>query len=91
MKAAVWKYTLPLAPAVPEIDISMPKGATIVHVAAQREDVALWALCNPEAAGESRRFRVVVTGEVFDQTGMLYVGTALLMAGSFVVHVFEKI
>lgn len=85
----VFKYVL--EPGVSAITI--PEGAEILTVQVQREQLVLWALVDPTAPTEIREFRVMGTGhEIGPEIGPdrhTYVGTAQLMGGALVMHVFE--
>jgi hypothetical protein len=87
---AVWKWPIPMEV---DFEIVMPKGAELLTVQTQYagdpgESPGLWALVDPDAPRETRRFQMVGTGhrEVGDLT---YVGTFQVTGGSFVGHVFE--
>lgn len=81
----IWKYQIPL---VDEFTLRMPKGACILTVQAQNNHGCLWAMLNPEAEPEERRFCVVGTGDPMPP-GVQYVGTYQQEEGMFVWHVFE--
>ena len=84
----VWKFTLEVKA---HNDVEMPKGAQVVMVAAQFEKPCLWALVDPHAEKEVRRFGVAVTGQTWDEREARYVGTFMLGGGSFLGHVVEPI
>lgn len=92
----VLKYALDAL--APEVKISMPLGAKVLHVAKERgatQDVlCLWALVDTEAPTVPRWFRVYGTGHplpegAYDGTFMRHVGTVLMHGGAIVLHVFE--
>ena len=59
---ALQRYQLPAAP---QTGIDMPAGAVLLHVGPSRllgDQIELWALADPEAPRERRRFAVVLTG-----------------------------
>lgn len=82
----IWKFSLH----GPQQEIAMPKGAEILSVQRQDSEPQIWARINPDAPKEIRRFRSIMTGEEFDATGLLYIGTVQIRDGVFVVHVFEE-
>lgn len=89
MRKAIWKYTLPQHGT---IDLDIPTESFFLHVEAQYNEVVAWFMVDPtENTFESRRFRVVQTGEEFvvDADYRGYYGTVLLDGGSYVVHVLE--
>lgn len=86
MPDAVWKYTLDRA----VNEIGLPSGATVLTVAAQRNEICLWARVDPRAEKVTlRTFRVVGTGHEELTGGETYIGSALINDGAFVFHVFE--
>lgn len=83
----VYKYMLGQVSA-----IKMPKGAQILTVKEQGDEIFLWALVDPLAESEQRNFVVFGTGhEIYDyaEDGMKYLGTVHLDSGRLVFHVFE--
>lgn len=68
----------------------LPCTAQIIHVEAQQGNPCIWYLCDTsEQPKVLRTFLVVATGgEVPDN--FTFLGTALLMDGRFVLHVFEE-
>jgi hypothetical protein len=87
---AVWKYTLK-----PVVTLDIPMGAEILTIREQGEDICLWALVDPEAEKEPRRFLVVGTGHTVPdpdegpEISLRYIGSAHLQRGSLVFHAFE--
>jgi hypothetical protein len=83
----VWKYELP-EPG--DHALELPFGAEVLSVACQGDRLCLWALVEPDAPKELRRFRVLGTGWEFERAGRVkFVGTALMQDGALVWHVFE--
>lgn len=83
----IWKY--PLMPTEEQV-IDMPGNARILYVDNQGEFVTLWAMVEPDAASEPRKFRIVGTGHDADPD-LPYIGSCQLHKGSLVWHVFEVI
>jgi hypothetical protein len=87
-KSVIYKYTLdPWAP-----EIAMPKGARILHVAAQSEQVRVWAEVDPDATIIGRRFGIGLTGSGVPPGK--HVGTAIVNEQSqggmeVVVHIYD--
>lgn len=79
----IWKYTLQ-----PDIILEMPAGAEVLSVQVQGDGINLWALVEPNADKEERRFMSFVTGHDVPG-GMLrkFIGTVHLQGGD--IHVFE--
>ena len=75
----------------PRTELDLPKGAEILSVGVQDDQIVLWALGNPKSECETRRFAAVPPG-VYLETELVrpirFLGTAQLM-GSLVYHVFE--
>lgn len=84
-RKAIWKYTL--RPSGHPIEI--PKDARILSVNSQANEICLWALVDPNAPKEQRRFVPIPTGKTMDGTNMTFIGTVLLEGGRLVFHIFE--
>jgi hypothetical protein len=87
MAMTIWKYTLVGG----YNTFDMPKGAKILSVAAQDDDVCIWALVDPSAPKVSRQILALGTGhdapDGIEKTA--YIGTAMLAGGTLVIHVFD--
>lgn len=81
----VWKFPLFMGSG----NIEMPVGAEILHVAEQNGQMCLWALVDPHALSEGRRFMVIGTGHEIVEPVLRHIGTALMFGGSLVFHAFE--
>lgn len=81
----VFKYPLPVQDA---FTLSLPAGAQLLSVQAQRDELMLWALVDDRAKLEVRHFMIRGTGHDAEACGT-YVGTFQLAAGAFVGHLFE--
>ena len=70
--------------------VLLPEGAEILCVQNQLETPCIWAIVDPEAPIEERRFITLGTGHpVPEGINLKYIGTYQLMGGAFVYHVFE--
>jgi len=92
MRKAVWKYTLEVAD---EQIIEMPIGAEMLTVETQRGFDAdwptLWALVDVDADKSQRKIAMRGTGHHADGLeAARYVGTAQLLGGRLVYHVFDR-
>lgn len=85
MKSTIWKFPLR---AVDEQTIGVPRGGQILSVAVQRGTIVVYALVDPKAPFENRVVRIHGTGHSCDLDGFRFVGTALLVDGDLVFHVF---
>lgn len=84
--ASIWKFVL-----APQCSLSMPVGAQVLSVREQGDSICLWALVDPSAPLEMRRFIVFGTGHPLPADEPLtYLGTAHLEQGKLVFHVFER-
>lgn len=81
----VWKYDLQPG----RNELSMPEGGKILTAAAQFDTPVIWAKVDPDRTRVRRTVLAVVTGERVDAMGA-YVGTALLVGGNFVLHIFDQ-
>lgn len=91
LKMVIWKYEL-------EIEsrqvVMMPAGAEILSVQQQDDKLQMWAIVEPEAAKERRRFEVVGTGNTMpdlssEGLARLHLATVQTCSGLLVWHVFE--
>lgn len=80
----IWKFELQ-----PSCAIEMPAGAELLSVREQGEAICLWALVDPEAAVEVRRFVGYGTGHLVPDEPLKFLGTAHLQRGALVFNVFE--
>lgn len=85
MSDTIWKF--PLRDVVNEV--SLPKGAHILHVAEQHRQITMWARVDPAASTEVRTLAVVGTGTPVPDGHVMFVGSVLAAEGAFVFHVFE--
>ena len=69
--------------------VSMQKGARVLSVGVQHGQIQVWALVNPEAPKELRRFRIAGTGHPLEEEleRLRFIGTVQM--GDFVWHIFE--
>jgi hypothetical protein len=83
----IWKFPLPFQE---HITLQFPKGALLLSVQNQREQICLWALVDPAAPLRPREFQIVGTGhQVADAARLLFVGSVQTHEGAFVWHIFE--
>lgn len=81
----IWKFEVPL---VDGFSIRMPEKAELLHFAMQEDVPTLWALVDPEAPIENRRFALFGTGQEYSYFDLVrYVGT--IQEREFVWHLFE--
>jgi hypothetical protein len=90
----VYKYQVPIEDV---FVLSMPVGAVVLTVQTQRlgqgglaKDVAfIWALVDPVAPNQPRKFRLAGTGHPITEEIDSYIGTFQLQEGRLVFHLFE--
>lgn len=70
-------------------EVEMPKRAKIIHFASQHGMPYIWALVNPEAPKEIRKFKVYGTGHEINDKIISHIGTVLVAGGNLVFHAFE--
>lgn len=81
----IWKYTLE---SMHITSFDMPCGAEIKQVQMQQKRCTMWALVDPAAPRERRKFYVVGTGhDIHDAYNAEWLGT--VQDGPFVWHVLE--
>ena len=85
----IYKYPVPLDYGA----VDMPRGAEILSVHTQRGLPQMWAIVDPEAPLESRRFHLFGTGHEMPPAAELgrFVGTFLFHDDSLVFHLFEAL
>jgi len=77
------------------LSVEMPVGAKLLHFGAggSQPGLHLWALVDPAAMTETRRFYIFGTGHAIyeDDGNLLFVGTAVDPAAPYLVwHLFEE-
>lgn len=87
---AVHKYPMPCED---HFVMTLPIGARLLSVQVQRGQPCLWAIVDPSAANETRRFRFAGTGHPITERAevLVFVSTFQMEGGSLVFHVFEII
>jgi len=85
----VYKYRLDVTD---EQFIELPKGAEILSVAEQRDDVVLYVLIDTTVTEtEPRTIYVHGTGHNVFGENLRFIGTVKLYEGSLMFHVFEEV
>lgn len=91
----IWKF--PLAE-IHEQTIAMPENATILSVQVQpkrgwgsRGEICMWALVDPHAPLQERRFLIYGTGQAIFGWEKEYQFVATVQLDSFVWHIFEHL
>ena len=81
----IWKFGIPIADG---FSITMPEKTELLHFAVQDGVPALWALVDPEAPIENRRFALFGTGQEYPCFDLIrYIGT--IQERRYVWHLFE--
>lgn len=83
----VYKYTFQI---LDDFEILIPTGARILHVDVQRGQPCIWALVDPNAVDEVRKFHLAGTGHpIYDKVfEYRHVGTFMMENGALVFHLF---
>lgn len=82
----IYKYTLSITDVQ---TVSLPSGANILHIGAQRGELCLWAWVDPTASPIERTLIIVGTGNPVPALELRYIWTVAL--GPYVWHIFEEI
>lgn len=82
----IWKFPLAVADSY---QITIPKGAEILTVQRQHEQVCIWAIVDTNAEKERRVFEIHGTGNPMAVHTRKYIGT--FQQGISVWHVFERL
>lgn len=69
--------------------IEMPRGAILLHAREQNDTACIWAQVDPSEPPEYRRVFAVETGMTIVPDGGRYLGTAIMINGRYVLHIFE--
>lgn len=69
-------------------EIEMPVGAKIISVHAQDDKFCMWAIVDPQAEKEIRKFVYFGTGNTLIDD-VEYIGTAYFFDARLVLHLFE--
>lgn len=72
-----------------DIVVMMPKGAKVLCIQEQYSVPNVWAMVDPSASLEARRFVIYGTGHEMRADRHTYVGTFQMYQGALVFHVFE--
>lgn len=84
----IWKYAVKMQD---EQEIEMPKNAKMLTVQVQNDVPCIWALVDPNETKELVKFRIVGTGNEFEDAMVMdsrYIGTFQLPLHSLVFHLF---
>lgn len=90
MDTRIWKFPIAFGSDIPKLDISMPKGARIIHAGPDPSGrPCVWVECIPRIPSEEtekRFFTVIGTGWEVPDKGK---HVASYVDGSFVWHIYE--
>ena len=84
---SIWKFDVSIGD---RIQISMPKGAEIIDFKTQFDKPCIWAIIELGVDFEVRHFRIIGTGQKFKEIPGEYIGTAQMIAGTLIWHLFEE-
>lgn len=83
---AIWKYELEIAD---RQEVYIPQGAEILAVDNHKGGLCVWALVDKDSTiQEPIAFRIVGTGNPFEDTGLKYLDSVVI--DPFVWHVFVE-
>ena len=82
----IYKYPLQI---VDKQTVLMPKGAQIIAVMVQKEQLCVWAECNPTGLVEPKTLWLIGTGNSMPTLYLFHLGSVLM--GPFVWHVYEEL
>lgn len=86
-------YKYPIPEVTDQVAITMPRGAQVLSFQVQRGVPCIWALVDTEEPVEAKNFYLVGTGLpfIFSPDYVRFIGTAQLMNGDFLLHLFERV
>jgi len=82
----IWKFPFEISDTV---RIEMPKNAYILHIECQNNIPCMWAIVDPVADTEIRKFRIIGTGHPFTYNPEFLGFISTFQMGQFVWHVFK--
>jgi hypothetical protein len=82
----IWKF--PVMPGA--FTIGLPRGAEVLAAQAQDGEAMAWAVVDPAAPVEQRRFIAAGTGHPLPDGPLKHLGTFQLDGGALVFHLFEE-
>lgn len=73
--------------------VELPENAVVLSVGVQRNKPVIWAMVNHGAPMEQRKFWLLETGAMFENTPGRFIGTIQLNdeANPYVLHLFEEV
>lgn len=85
----IWKFPVQ---ATEIFTIDMPRGAQVLSVQVQHDAPQMWAMVDPAAPQSRRTFRLIGTGNPFNDADRLrFIGTFQMRDGDEVQHLFEVV
>lgn len=88
MATTIWKATVNPEHSLQQIEI--PMGAEILCAREQFDLIGIWFRCDPNAEKETRDIFVCATGATVPGGAQRYLGTASILSGTLIYHVFER-
>ncbi|MBA7689651.1 hypothetical protein ES703_98159 [subsurface metagenome] len=87
----IYKYPIPAE--TNQFAITMPRGARVLSFQIQHGVPCIWALVDTEEPVEAKNFYLVGTGHpfIFNLDYVRFIGTAQLMNGDLLLHLFERV
>lgn len=86
MQKVIWKYPLQIT----DVQTIRAAPGKVLAVQIQGEDLTLWIEVDLEHKElELRTFVIVGTGQTFQSDGLVHLGTAQMLGGQLVWHVYE--
>lgn len=87
----IWKFNLLLTD---RQTVTMPKGAQILSVKEQFNELQMWAIVEPDAVRETRLFEIIGTGHPMADVApecleRIHLESLVTTSGYLVWHVFE--
>lgn len=88
MTTTIWKATLQPHD---ENMVMVPAGAKMLCAREQHDHICVWYRCDPSAPLTPRVLSIVGTGHTSSGANGRYLGSASLMGGQLIFHVFERV
>lgn len=85
MSRVIWKFKIDHEP------IQLPIVSKFLRFESVANELFAWFEVDPLAPKEKTEFRVVATGQQILDDSLKYLGTALMMGGTFVWHLYSRV
>jgi hypothetical protein len=83
----IWKYQLPIKD---QITIKIPVVAKFLKFEYQDDVPTIWVEVDPETERVPKHFKIIATGQRFDESHLQYLGTVQRSNGALIWHLYVR-